>query len=174
LVGFNNGEFGGSLWLVDSNGDHPVRLLRENVTRIAPMSGHVYVFTNDLGYGFRGGAIYEVSESGKIESKSDFTDAPLAFVQDTSNSFLVAGRDNVYRESLDLISDLQLSKTDLSLFSPNSLAIGTDESIYVGLNFFVLRLLPTGIAYREQWLVPSKCKQFHVDLEKRDCVCDGY
>jgi hypothetical protein len=173
LVGFNHGEFGGSLWFVDSKGDHSIRLLDENATKLMRMFGHAYVFTNADGQGFGGGAIYQVSEGGKIESKADFADAPVAFAPETGNSFLVVGRGSVYRVSLDLNSQLQLSKTDLSRFSPNSLTIGADESIYVGLKFFVLRLLPAGITYREQWLVPSKCKQFHVDPEKRDCVCDG-
>jgi hypothetical protein len=172
LVGFNHGEFGGSLWWVDSSGTRSTQLLDDNVTKIHRILGHIYVFTNVYGKSDRGGAIYEFDKEGKIRNHTDFTSAPREFVQETSNSFLVVGGEGVFRVNTSLQSK-QLSQQDLSGFSPNSIAIGPDQTIYIGLNCFVLRLISEGASYREQWLVPSACKEFHIDLKKRDCVCDG-
>lgn len=173
LVGFSHGEFGGSLWFVDSTGNKSTQLLDDNVSKIARLLGHVYVFTNTLGKGFSGGEIVEVGENGTIENRADFEGAPIEFTQETNDSFLMVGNGGVFRVSSSLNTQQQLGKTELFLFAPNSMAISPDKTIFVGLKFFALRLIPTENSYKEQWLVPSACTQFHVDLEKRDCVCDG-
>jgi hypothetical protein len=173
LVGFSNGEYGGSLWFVDSVDNKPTQLLDDNVSKIARLLGNVYVFTNTFGKGFSGGEIVEVGENGKIENRAGFFGAPLEFVQESSDSFLMVGNGGVFRVSSNLHTQQQLSKTELFLFAPDSMVIGADKTIFVGLKFFALRLIPTENLYREQWLVPSACMQFHVDPEKRDCVCDG-
>jgi hypothetical protein len=174
LVGFNSGEFGGSLWYLSPDGSKSKQILNENVTQIAEIFGRVYVVTNAAGQGlgFRGGAIYEVADTGEIKNHLDFEDSPLAFVQESTTSILIVSDSGIHRVSSDLKEE-QIFKRDLSGFSSNSIVVARDKTIYIGMNFFVLRLIRNEKSYKEQWLVPSACKDFHVDPEQRDCICDS-
>lgn len=171
LVGFNHGEFGGSVWFLSPDGSKSTKLLDENVTKIVELFGRTFVFTNAAGQGFRGGAIYEVGAGGVIKNHLDFDAFPQAFVQDSSNSILLVNDSGVYRISSELKSE-ELFKKDLSGFEPNSIAIAGDGSIYLGMHFFVLRLIPEQKSYKQQWLVPSTCRNLHIEPEQRNCVCD--
>jgi len=173
LVGFNHGEFGGSLWFLSPDGSKSKQILSENVTKIAKIFGRVFVFTNaaSQGLGFRGGAIYEIADGGEIKNHLDFETSPQAFFQESSSSVLIVGDSGVYRMSSNMTEE-QIFKRDLNGFAPNSIAVAKDQTIYIGMHFFVLRLIQNQKSYKEQWLVPSTCKDFHVDPEQRDCICD--
>jgi len=172
LVGFNHGEFGGSLWFLSLDGSKSKQILSENVTKIAEIFGRAFVFTNAAGQGFSGGAIYEVADGGEIKNHLDFEASPQAYFQESSNSVLVVGVSGVYRVGSNLKEE-QIFKRDLNGFFPNSITAAKDKTIYIGMHFFVLRLIPNEKSYQEQWLVPSTCKDFHVDQEQRDCICDN-
>ena len=91
-----------------------------------------------------------VGTGGAIENHMDFDAFPEALVQDSRNSILLVNDSGVYRIDADLKSE-ELFKKDLSGFEPSSIAAVGDGSIYLGMRFFVLRLIPEQNHYRQQW-----------------------
>lgn len=172
LVGFRQGEFGGSLWFVAASGARAKQVLRANVRQMTRVWGRVLVATDLLGDGFRGGALYELGEAGEIRHRAELPVAPAYWLQEPAETILLLGDDGLYRMTSDLALE-GLYSGDLGSFSPNSMVESTGGEIYVGLNFFILRLTPDGDGYRAQWLVKPECRNFHV-VPRNNCVCDGY
>jgi hypothetical protein len=171
LVGFNDGEFGGSLWFLNPDGSKPTQILDEDVIRFAEAFGKIFVFTTGVAQGSQAGSIYEITGNGKIERRVILSAPPYAMFQDSKNSFLVVGGSGVYRINLDMNPEPILAR-DLDGFFPNSITVAKDKTIYIGMRFFVLRLIPGEQSYDQQWLVPVTCRNFHIDMERTACTCD--
>ena len=109
IVGFSHGEFGGSLWYVTAAGNTSKQVLNDNVTQIAEIFGHVFVFTNTQGKGFNGGGIYEISDDGAVKRQIDFTAAPLVFLQTSDDGALIVTEDGLFRfdKNMEFKTDFQ-------------------------------------------------------------------
>jgi len=172
LVGFNQGELGGSLWFLTSDGSKSTRLLKEDVIRFVEVFGRLFVFTSAVPLGGQNGSIYEVTEDGKIVNHLSLDAAPEIYTQDSDSSMVVAGESGVYRVSSAMTVE-PIVHGGLYGLAPNSIVVMPDKTIYVGLRFFVLRLIPHGHSYQEQWIVSSACRNLHVGSDSNPCVCDS-
>jgi len=172
LVGFNQGEFGGSLWFVSPDGSKSTRILKEDVIRFVEVFGRLFVFTSAVPLGGQNGSIYEITDDGKIANHLSFDAAPEIYAQDSGSSMVVAGESGVYRVSSAMTVE-PIVHGGLYGFSPNSIVVMPDKTIYVGLRFFVLQLIPRGHSYEEQWIVSKACREFHVGSDGNNCVCDA-
>jgi hypothetical protein len=172
LVGFDGGELGGSLWFLSQDGKRSTQLLDVDILKIFEALGRVYVFTSDAAEASDTGSIYEIGSDGAIERTVHLAGRPFAMFQDARDSFLMVGDQGIYRVNIDLKMETVLRR-DLQGFFPNSIAVARDRTIYIGLRFFVLRLIPAEKSLDQQWLVRSQCKYFHVADDRSECVCDG-
>lgn len=158
LVGTDNGEYGGSLSLTDANGVQTKRLLDKNVLQLMPSKSGVLVFTGLLHLGLDEGEVWLYSKSSdanwSIRKLADLNGKPSVISSENGNILAVGGH-GVYR----LDQALNLTETSLPFYQtfPNSISEDAHGRIYVGMNAFVVRLVPTKTGYTHEWFTRSEC-----------------
>jgi ligand-binding sensor domain-containing protein len=158
LVGTDNGEWGGSLSLTDAKGTFVKRLLDTNVIQLLPSKSGVLVFTGLLHMGVDEGAVWLYSKSSdgnwSIRKLADLDGSP-SVISSANGDALTVGDHGVYR------LDQALSLTEVSLpfiqTHPNSITEDTHGRIYIGMNAFVVRLVPAKTGYRHEWFTKPEC-----------------
>jgi hypothetical protein len=158
LVGTNNGEWGGSLSLTDSNGTQMKRLLDKNVIQLLPWKSGVLVFTGLLHLETDEGAIwlYSKGRDGEwsIRKIADLYGQPNAANSNNGDALAVSGH-GVYR--LDQGLNLTEIPFPFAQTFPNSIAEDAHGRIYVGMNAFVVRLTSAKTGYTHEWFTKSEC-----------------
>ena len=158
LVGTDNGEYGGGLSLIEANGVQAKGLLETNVLQLLPSKSGVLVFTGLLHMDTDEGAVWLFSKSsdGKwsIKRLVDLNGKP-SVISSENEDVLAVGGHGVYR------LDQTLNLTEISLpFAqtfPNSVSEDVHGRIYVGMNAFVVRLVPSKTGYTHEWFTRSEC-----------------
>jgi hypothetical protein len=176
LVGFNGGEFGGSLWWYPAAPGPGTRLSDRNVRGLIDgPTGQTFVALvgfSPAGMG-EGAALTVESDASAVWHVSrqvDLRGAPYAYVRDAAD-LLVATQASVERLSQSGESRV-LSDATYGSMTPSSIAVGPNGEIAVGLRFFVDVLVPGESQYGHQWFVPTKCTRFN-DRGLFGCVCTG-
>jgi hypothetical protein len=169
LIGYIGTKWEGSLWWTKPDGSAPVELLnRRAVAGFVRLSGRTLVLTGDyLGRG----TTYEYSEKVGLHSVAEFAGDPMVYGIAPSDGLLIVTTQGVVRYTCRRGAQ-QLLDRNLEPLRPNSVAVAGDGSIYVGMSFLVLRLIPRGQQYEEQWLVPADCGSFSVAKDRNNCTCD--
>jgi hypothetical protein len=158
LVGTDNGEYGGSLSLIDANGAQTKRLLDTNVLQLLPSKSGVLVFTGLLHLDIDKGAVWLYSKSSdgnwSIRKLADLNGKP-SVISSENGDVLAVGGHGVYR----LDQTLNLTETSLPFAQtfPNSISKDVHGRIYVGMNAFVVRLVPSKTGYTHEWFTKSEC-----------------
>lgn len=170
LEGLDVGEFGGGLWLAPGDGER-VLLMKENVFGFLPSPEGPLIFTGlahlFLDYGHVYLAPLNVTGSSGLRLVADLGGAPRAFAAESRDTAIVVTTRGVTR--IHSSGKLEpLIRDPLGAF-PNSVAVSSDGSVYVGTELFVVRLVRDSDGYKEQWLAPKDCTK----PTKRDyeCVC---
>ena len=159
LVGTNNGEYSGSLSLTDPTGTFTKRILAENVIRLLPVKSGVLVFTGLLHLDADKGSVWLYSRTSNndwsIKKLFELDGYPRAVYSGDEDVLAVTGH-SVFRvdQSLNLtkVASLPFAQT-----LPNSLAEDARGRVYIGMNAFVLRLVPTTTGYTHEWFTKSGC-----------------
>jgi len=159
LVGTDNGEYGGSLILTDDKGVLTKHLLDRNVLQLLPSKSGVLVFTGLLHLGVDEGAVWFYSKGSdgnwSIKKIADLNGKPRV-VNSINGNVLAVGGHGVYRlgQALNLT---EISLPFAQVF-PNSITEDVRGNIYVGMNGFVVRLVPakTG-GYSHEWFTKLGC-----------------
>jgi hypothetical protein len=172
LVGFDGGEFGGGLWWFNSEGDENQKLLSENVHAIYHTRDGVFVLVGLAHLSLNSGKIYEFTETAegvRVTRVADLVGSPEASTVDSDGRFVVATpRSVVAVDRGRNVRELYKSGEDLTY--PTSVVVDANGDIFVGMRFFILRLVPGNNGdYRPQWLMAQECKSFKV--VKRTCMC---
>jgi hypothetical protein len=158
LVGTNNGEWGGSLSLTDANGIQMKRLLDKDVLQLLPSKSGVLVFTGLLHLEADEGAVWLYSKGSdgnwSIRKIADLNSKPNAVSSNNGGALAVSGH-GVYR----LDQALNLTEIPLSFAQtlPNSISEDVHGRIYVGMNAFVVRLVPARTGYTQEWFTRPGC-----------------
>ena len=158
LVGTSNGEWGGDLTLANADGVPIKRILDENVLQLLPSKLGTLVFTGLLHLGDDKGAVwlYGKDKDGtwSIKKIADLNGKPNAVVANDGGALGVSGHGIFH-----LNEALQLTDTPLPFArtSPNSIMADADGRIYVGMNAFVLKLIPARSGYLQEWYTRSGC-----------------
>jgi hypothetical protein len=177
LVGFDAGEYGGSLWWYPSSPGSGVKLSDRNVRAIIgqPDSRSFVVLVGLSHMGLSDGAALTVGEvagdTWKTLQQFTLRGAPFVYAQDSAGLVIVTDA-SVERlktsGELDVLSDVKYES-----MSPHSVALGPNGEIAVGLRFFVDLLTPGQPRYRHQWSVPTKCTRFKERDRPFGCFCTG-
>jgi len=153
LVGFNRGEWGGSLGWYSEKGSLIRQLLDSNVVGILPAFGGFVALTYQ---GYREGRATEIRDkSGQFEvgRTAELPRAPAAGDVDSDGTILVVTGVGLLRLSRDLRAHPVL-EVDWGTLQPVSLAIGRDGIAYVGMRGLVVELQMATQPPKETWLFP--------------------
>lgn len=175
FVGFDAGEYGGSLWWYPSSPGPGVKLSDRNVRAIiGEAGGQSFLVLIGLRHkGTRNGAVLTLSQGAradwKIVKQADLRGAPQVYASSPAGLVIVT---DASVERLTASGALEvLSDAEYGPMTPYSIALGADGEIAVGLRFFVHLLAPGQPQYRHHWLVPPQCARF--DDQPLGCVCTG-
>jgi hypothetical protein len=172
LVGFNRGEFGGSLWWFSPDGEQHRKLANENVQYFVKLSEDILVLTGLAHLGLAEGKVLRVSKSESGDYKAqvlvDLDGEPYAFIQESQYSLLIITTAGLRRVKASGSVE-RLAETDYGILYPTSMVLAENGVIYVGMRHYVTRLTPTQSGYQEEWLVPSDCTKFKI--RDYECVC---
>lgn len=170
LVGWNSGEWGGSVSWFSPDGSEKYQVCRDQVIGFFPGNNEVLAPAGlahlDISYG----KLLRLNQSnGHWISRSvvDLKAAPEAAGIDKDGSLIVATTDRLVRiksgEELTVI----LPKAFWRILYPNSLVVGETGNVYIGMRHGVARVEKTGRGYRVLWLVPEKSFLATKDLSRQ-------
>jgi hypothetical protein len=167
LVGFDAGEFGGTLWWFSIDGSKRRKLAEDNVAGFADNSAGVLALVG-LAHGTDYGKILLVREglegNRAVEAIADLGSAPTAFAAESADSLIVATYERILRVlTSGEVEQLFAPEESYGLPYSNSLTLSKMGVIHVGMRHFVLRLSPANEGYKVEWFVPSDCNKFKVD-----------
>lgn len=157
LIGEDRGEWGGSLSLLDAKGAPPKKILDKNVLRILQEKSAFLVITGSLPA--NEGSVWLYSNVGSrgwlIEKKTDLHGYPNV-IQKSNDGILLVDGDGVYLLN-DAFKVRQLADLPLMQTHPNSIAEDSSGAIYVGMEAFVVRLVPDHSGYTHEWFAGEGC-----------------
>ena len=156
LIGTDNGEWGGDLSLADANGVE--RLLDTNVLQMVPSKSGVLVFTGFLHLGIDEGAVWLYSKDSdgnwSIKKIVDLNGKPNTAISSDGGALAVGGH-GVYH--LDQSFNLTEISLPLEQTHPNSISEDAQGRIYIGMDAFVVRLVPAKTGYMHEWFTRQGC-----------------
>jgi hypothetical protein len=175
LVGFDGGEYGGSLWWYPPQPapgrklwDHNVKGLvsGQDPSSVIALAGLAHLDSSD------GTVLWLGQESDgtwRVEDQRALLGAPYAYGSHPSG--LVIATDTSVELVLGSKAIQVLAETKGVDVHPLSIAVAPDGDIAVGLRFFVSLLRKDASVYRQEWFIPTGCVQF-VE-EDFGCRCKG-
>jgi len=141
LLGFDYGEFNGSLYWFSKNGEFRYKVSDDQVVQFQYIGHRLYAIEGLTHGGMSVGSIIEIKyASNRWQSHKFLTlsSAPRGIAVDKRNNFIVACSDNLLRISPSKRIDTLVSKTLWQPFSPTSIVI-KDNYAYVGMYKCVYR-----------------------------------
>jgi len=159
LVGTDRGEYGGSLVLTDVKGTRVKTLLSESVVQLMPVQSGTLVFTGLLHLSADHGAVWLYAKDSKgspaIRKLFDLDGDPRAISSEGKDILVVTGH-SAYRidQGLNLF---EMALLPLAQTLPNSVSEDFHGRIYLGMNAFVVRLVPATTGYTHQWFTKPGC-----------------
>jgi hypothetical protein len=175
FVGFDGGEYGGSLWWYPPQPGPGRKLWDRNVhalisgrdpSSLMVLAGLAHLGSSD------GTVLWLGQESDgtwRVQGQRPLLGAPYAYGSHPSG--LVVATDRSVELVLDSKTIQVLADTKGVDVHPRSITIAPDGDIAVGLRFFVSLLRKDSNAYRQEWYIPTGCVQF-VE-EEFGCRCKG-
>lgn len=159
LMGTNRGEYGGSLSLTGPDGAPSKRLLAENVIQLLPVKSGVLVLTGLLHLDADQGAGWLYSkisgEDWSVKKLFDLDGYPRAIYSDKGEILVVTGH-GVSRVD-ELLNHSEVALLPFAQTLPNSVSKDALGRVYIGMNAFVVRLVPTKTGYMHEWFTRPEC-----------------
>lgn len=154
LLGFDGGEWGGSLRWYSENGALKQQLLDSNVVAILPAFGQFVALTY-VGHGSHGRVVEVRDGAGRFDigRAIDLPRPPYAGGVEADGTILVVTGEGLFRLSPDL-QITQLLEANWWMLHPVSLAIPHRNTVYVGMRGIVVEVQLSTTPPRETWLYP--------------------
>lgn len=152
LIGFDGGEWGGSLSWRAAGGAFRHVLLDSNVVAILP-AGDEFVALTYVGHGSEGRAVQvlDMGNGFNVGKIVDLPGAPSAGAVESAGTILVAAGKTLLRFSRGLQQEQLL---DSFARHPRSLTIASPETVYVGMHGLVVELQMSVTPPTQTWLYP--------------------
>jgi hypothetical protein len=171
LLGFDAGEFGGGLWFADLGGKTQ-ELSKENVHGFIETPQGVLIIVGLAHGAIDSGKVlivpYAIKYQTDLKTVVKLDGAPEAFTKLSADTVLVVTTQGISQISSSGVGKA-LHRRRFGGLYPNSIVSAPDNTLYLGMRLFVVRLVQQSGEYTEQWLVPDNCKHFKV--RGLDCVC---
>jgi hypothetical protein len=163
LVGYNSGEFGGQLVFRDSQQLDEKTILKGNPVALFRQSADTVILVEGLGHmGVRSGhviALVARQPGGwKVAYSINIGTAPDAAIV-LNDTVLIATSDGVLGVSLRTRTVNPVFRNEnWHLLYATTIVRLPDQTILVGMRRAVAALVPGADGYREEWLVPTSCR----------------
>ncbi len=177
LVGFNGGEWGGSLWRFQS-GKPPTQIADGNISRLFEWNGQLYAAGGLAHLGLDEGFVIPLRGDGadrtralrRIDTGSSVSDV---VVLDANRVMVITFRGPRIVRRDGTVRRIPFGQDWQEFLYPRSAVRAPNGDIYIGLGYVTSHLRMKGQeVVGETWLVPSKCRSFrYVELSKGDCEC---
>ena len=162
FVGFNYGEFGGSLWWFSADGNTAKKISNDNVVDIVKTKSGILVIAGLCHLDCRNGKIFrldQVMDGWERHLILDMKSAPAAHSKVDDDTYLVASHKNVYRiHGSGRYETLMSGKSELT--QPRAIVQLNSGEIVLGMDHYVMVLAPEGSGYKEYWFSPKDCPRF--------------
>jgi hypothetical protein len=169
LIGFDGGEYGGSLWWYPKVPAPGVKLAAENVHAIVILPGRAgaVVFVGLSHMGTDHGQVRRVGRRDSdrrwsVEDRHALRGAPGPILE-LPEGILVATTMSVELVSLQGVPTLLNDVSPLRFMSPVSLAVGPAGEIAVGMQHLLVVFRPNASGYAPRWYAPVPCAVFVED-----------
>jgi hypothetical protein len=171
LAGYDNGPFGGGLWWVGA--DRSVTMIsRAHVRGLVHTTFGTLVLVGLDHWPMRSGQVLrlvpETPYPPSMTMLADLGETPQAFALSSDGAVVVVTGTRVLRINPPGTIETLFS-TNYIILQPNSVAVSSDGTIYVGMRYFVTRLALVKQSYEEDWLVPEDCVRF--EQQEHSCRC---
>jgi len=174
LLAYDAGEWGGGLWLTNEDGSATKRIVNDNVHAVVPIGNGILVLSGlaHMSFDF-GNALFFLKPEGlniSLWHTVRLDGEARAYAKESEDSVLFVTTHSLYRttKSGDLQKLLNFPEWTKYQYA-SSMAITSDGSIFVAMRMFVLRLRASDDGYSREWLLPTECRNFHLDGTA--CVC---
>jgi len=159
LVGFNAGEWGGSLWWFSATGKDYYKISDDQIVSFLKRDGEIMGIEGLAHLGISKGNIIKVEknkDTGKYVSLQilNLNAAPEAAILDTDNSVIVVTTSGLFRASGDKLTKI-VDGFWLTLY-PNSIVVDAQRNAYIGMRQGVAKISLSDSNQKIDWLVPSK------------------
>lgn len=193
LVGFDAGEWGGSLWWFSKNGADSYMLSADNIIKLIDIDGIPIAIMGLAHLSIDYGGILELARHSTklgrkwlldlgadsdntptknvreikwgIERSLSLDSRPYTFARDNKGGLLIITTKGLSYYYKGAIQHIHSSYYG-SVY-PNSIAISSEGIIFVGMRHAIAKLTPNSGGYTESWLVPPSCAVLEVDK----CKC---
>lgn len=156
LVGEDRGEWGGGLSLLDAKGNLPRKILDKNVLALLQARPGVLVIAGSLPANEGSVWLYStIDDRWTIEKKVELSNYPFAVGKSKDGILLVSG-DGIYQVD-DGFNIRQIAALPLLQTHPNSITEDANGGIYVGMQAFVVRLVPDHTGFTHEWFAGDGC-----------------
>ena len=154
LLGFDRGEWGGSLRWYSRKGALERRLLDDNVVAILPAFEQFLVLTY-FGHGSRPRVVEVREVAGRFElgRTIDLPAKPSAGAIDSQGDVLIVTGKGLFKVTRHLQVEALL-ETNWWMFHPGALALGRDSTAYVGMRGAVVEVQLSTRPPKQTWLYP--------------------
>jgi hypothetical protein len=171
LVGFDAGEWGGSLSWFSKDGARSTKLADDNVRGLVVMGPDLVASIEGLSHmGISEGNVRWIEHAGtwKAGALTALPLAPRAFVADATGLYVLTSENLLHVGKDRRVAVIQ--PIDTASLYPDSMAFDDDGVLWIGMRQLVLRLTPNGPAFTQTWLVRESCAR--ATVKDLSCICE--
>lgn len=158
LVGFDQGEWGGSLWWFSTDGKHSYRVTEDQVRGLYPTSRGVLAIEGLAHGGISTGHVVRVTrgKSGTWKARriTDLRQAPETATLDDDKTLVVATARSLVRVTQDGNIHTMISRAFWWSLVPNSMVLTPSGDLYLGMRHGVAVIRSHRKNRTVEWLVP--------------------
>lgn len=159
LVGFNAGEWGGSLWWFSATGKDNYKISDDQIVSFLKRDGEIMAIEGLAHLSISKGSIIKVEkekDTGKYVSLRilNLNAAPEAAILDADNSVIVVTTSGLFKASGDKLT--KIVDGFWSMLYPNSIVVDAQRNVYIGMRQGVAKISLSDSNQKIDWLVPSK------------------
>jgi len=179
LVGFDVGEFGGSVWWFSPDGQKHYEVVStggvgRNPVAFAVLDGRVILVSGLEHLSSSEGSISHIhkTKSGKwevVRTVSLATAAQAAAFHDQLGLLVLMSGALL---SYDGEKVRRVDEVDFGRLHPDSIALSPSGNVYLGMRYVVARLEPRDGTVESTWLVPPTCAKLTQIPGTSDCRCE--
>jgi len=159
LIGWNAGEWGGSVWWFSPDGSKSSRISKHQVIGFYPVADGILAPSGLAHLGISVGKLVKFTKTNDQWTSKEMVDlraAPEAACLGKDNTLIVATTENLVRVNSSGELSVMLPKVSWGHLYPNSMAIDTRGEVWIGMRQGVVKVEKAGKTYRTWWFVPDK------------------
>ena len=159
LIGWNAGEWGGSVWWFSSDGSNSNRISKHQVVGFYPVADGILAPSGLAHLGISEGKLVKFTKTNDQWTSKEVVDlkaAPEAACLDKDSTLIIATTENLVRVKSSGELTVILPKVSWGLLYPNSMVIDTRGDAWIGMRQGVVKVEKAGKSARAWWFVPDK------------------